>query len=128
LKSFYVSFEVTATYGISLSVRGTHHFPEAIFGYPAQDAKTVTISNTENQPTGTLTLALTGTGASAFTLNPTSTVASIQVSGTAAFTVAPKTGLSVGTHTATVTVTGANGISESFGVSFVVTATYGITL
>jgi uncharacterized membrane protein len=130
--SFRVSFTVTATYGIiTLSQTETYTFPEVIFSYGAQTAKQVTITNTGNVPTGDLTLTLTGTGASAFTLNPAptaisiflgdpkSTLASIEAGATRSFTVTPKTRLAPGTHTATVTVYGGNGIlPSSFGVSF----------
>jgi chemotaxis protein histidine kinase CheA len=111
---------VEPVYGIDLNQTGTHIFPDAILGYGAQAAKVVTITNTGNQPTGALTLALTGANASAFWLNfyPQSTVPSLQVHSVGYFTVAPKFGLSVGVHTATVTVSGANGISRSVGVSF----------
>jgi hypothetical protein len=61
---------------------------------------------------------LSGADASAFELS-TPTIASI-VDGTDNFTVKPKMGLNVGTHTETVTVSGDNGISASFSVSFTV--------
>jgi uncharacterized membrane protein len=125
--SFNVSFEVTASYGITLNPTA-HTFPEAIFGYGAQEVKTVNISNTGDQPTGVLAVALTGVNPSAFTLDPPTTVASIAAGTAGSFTVAPALGLSKGTHTATVTVSGGNGIFSSFNVSFEVTATYGITL
>jgi hypothetical protein len=112
-----VSFEVTATYGISLSQTVAHIFPEAELGYGAQTAKTVTITNTGNQSTGALAVALTGANYGSFTVAPT-TVASIAAGGSAPFTVVPKTGLAINTYTATVTVSGSNGISASFGVSF----------
>jgi hypothetical protein len=59
-------------------------FPDAILGYAAQIPKGLSITNTGSQRTGALTLALTGTGASAFTLNPASTAASLAVGGGAA--------------------------------------------
>jgi hypothetical protein len=113
---FDVSFP--ATYGISLSQTAAHTFPDAILGYGAQAAKTVTITNTGNQPTGNLTLNVSNGN---FTLTPASTIASIAAGGTAPFTVVPNTGLAVGIYTATVTVSGSNGISASFNVSFEVT-------
>jgi hypothetical protein len=113
---FDVNFE--ATYGISLSQTAAYTFPEAEFDYSARTPHPVTITNTGNQPTGVLAVALTGAGSSAFTLDPPTTVASIAAGSSGSFTVAPKTGLTAGTHTATVSVTGGNGISASFGVSF----------
>jgi uncharacterized membrane protein len=127
--SFNVSFEVTASYGITLDVEGDCPFPGAILGYPAQAAKTVTISNIGNQPTGALAVALTGDNASAFTLDPPTTVASIAAGETGSFTVTPIDGLEAGTYSAIVTVSGGSNIeAQSFNVSFVVTATYGVAL
>jgi len=111
---------ITPVYEITLNQTGTHTFPAATFGYTAQTPLSVSIENIGNQPTGTLTIALSGTNASSFALSRTS-VPSIDVAGTNNFTVVPNTGLSVGTYTATVTVTGGNGISENFNVSFTVT-------
>jgi hypothetical protein len=71
-------------------------------------------------PTGDLTVQLTGTNATSFQLSATS-ISSISVSGTGNFTVSPIAGLPVGTYTATVEVSGGNGISEEFYVSFTVT-------
>jgi uncharacterized membrane protein len=120
-----VSFEVTATYGIELGQTETLIFDEAILGYGAQAAKTITISNNGNQPTENLTLSVSNGD---FTLAPT-TIANIAVGGSTDFTVVPALGLSAGTHTATVTVSGGSNIEEqSFEVSFEVTATYGIEL
>jgi hypothetical protein len=121
-RSFGVSFVViAATYGVSLDVSGTHTFPEAIFGYPAQTAKEVTITNTGNRPTGGLTVSA-GTDFEV-TTPENGAVSSIPAGETAAFSVRPKTGLAVGTHTATVTVSGSANIqSRSFSVSFEVTA------
>jgi formylglycine-generating enzyme required for sulfatase activity len=109
---------VTVTgYGISLSESGTYTFPAAVAGYGAQTLKTITVSNTGNQATGELTVELSGAGSSSFTLSAAS-ISSIAVSGDDSFTVVPNTGLTAGTHTATVTVNGGNGISASFTVSF----------
>ena len=106
--------------GISLSKTDTHTFTSATFDYStAPAALTVTVTNTNNQATGALTVALGGTNASNFTLSKTS-ISSIAASGTDTFTVAPKTGLSVGTYTAEVTVSGGNGITAGFNVSFTV--------
>jgi hypothetical protein len=125
--SFGVNFEVkpVPVYGIGLDVSGTYIFPEAILGYGAQEVKTVIISNSGNQPTGNLTLIVSNTD---FILNKQS-IDNIDVEDDAPFTVVPALGLSAGPHTATISVTGDNGISETFGVSFyVIAATYGVTL
>jgi len=107
------------TYGITLSETGTHTFTAATYGYAAQTAHTVTVNNTGNQATGALTVALSGDNPTSFTLSTTS-ISSIAVSGNNIFTVQPNTGLAAGTYTATVTVSGGNGITASFNVSFTV--------
>jgi hypothetical protein len=108
-------------YSISLDTGGTHIFPAAIAGYPAQTAKTVTVTNTGNQTTGALAVVLSGTDASAFGLSTTTTpISDIAVGGTDTFAVNPVIGLAAGTYAATVTVSGSNSISEAFDVSFTV--------
>jgi uncharacterized membrane protein len=129
--SFGVNFTVTATptYGVALSVNGTHAFPGVDSGYGAVEPLTVTVSNTGNQATGGLFAALSGANAGSFALS-TGSITSIAAGGTGTFTIAPNTGLSEGSYTATVTVSGGNGITASFGVSFTVTVapTYGVAL
>ena len=120
--NFNVSFTVNAaspTYSIALSPSGTQTFTAATVGYGAQTAKTITVSNTGTGATGALTVALSGSNANSFELNKTS-IGDIAVSGSDTFTVVPKTGLSAGTYTATVTVSGNNSITASFDVSFTV--------
>ncbi|GHU54533.1 hypothetical protein FACS189442_0900 [Spirochaetia bacterium] len=107
------------TYGISLNQTGTYTFPATAPGYGAQTAKNITITNTGNQATGTLTVTLSGTNSGSFSRSP-ATVSSITAGNTGTFTVVPNTGLGLGTYTATVTVSGGNGITASFGVSFTV--------
>jgi len=110
--------DVSPTFSISLNVSGTHIFANAIAGYGAQAPLTVTVTNTGNQPTGELTLALSKAGAAgAFELSA-SPLGSIAVGQTDSFTVVPKTGLAAGTYSTTVAVSGGNGISETFDVSF----------
>ena len=67
--------------------------------------------------TGALNIALSGAGASSFTLSAAN-LASIGVGGNANFTVVPNSGLGAGTYNATVTVSGSHGINESFNVKF----------
>ena len=118
-----VRVTVSQTYGINLSISGTHIFPAATVGYSARSPRNVTVSNTGNQPTGSLNVTLSGANAGSFTLSRT-TIPSIAAGGNDSFTIVPNTGLAVGTHTATVTVSGgANIVPRSFTVSFTVTAT-----
>jgi formylglycine-generating enzyme required for sulfatase activity len=111
---------VAVAYGISLSPTGPVIFPTAIVGYGAQTTQAVTVTNTWNEATGALMVGLSGTDSGSFTLSTTA-IGSIALSDTAAFTVGPNTGLAAGTYTATVTVSGSNGISADFAVSFMVT-------
>ncbi|GHV79969.1 hypothetical protein AGMMS49944_17600 [Spirochaetia bacterium] len=119
-------------YGISLSETETYTFPAATVGY-WETRKIVTVNNTGIQATGALTASLTGADSTSFTLS-TSGIRSIAVGGSFRFWVSPKTALAVRTspYTATVTVSGDNGITASFTVSFtvnpVVTPTYSIGL
>lgn len=119
---------------ISLGTTGTHTFSEATVGYAEQTPLTVTVTNNGNVATGNLDVVLSGTHAANFKLS-TNTIDSIATKdpeknqdGTATFTVAPNTGLSAGTHTATVTVRGKNIVSQSFNVSFTVKAAVTKTL
>jgi hypothetical protein len=112
--------EERPVFGIVLSETAIT-FPEAILGYGPQTAKTVTITNTGDRPTGALTVTLSGANASAFALTPAS-IDSIWVGDNATFTVAPKNALSPAAYAATVTVSGANGILKSFYIFFRVDA------
>jgi hypothetical protein len=109
--------EITPTYSISLTPATHKDFGVETVGYSALPAHGVTVSNTGNQPTGNLTVALSGANAGSFTLSKT-TINSIAVDGDDSFTVVPNTGLDVGSYTATVTVSGDNDIMESFEVDF----------
>ena len=123
-KSFNVSFEVTSSlpqYAITLSENGTYTFPSAVYGYGAQSARSVTVSNSGYANTSALSIALSGANAGDFTLSKNS-ITDIAYDGNDTFTVTPKTGLAVGTYTAAVTVSGTNVTSKSFNVSFEVTS------
>jgi len=116
--------------GIALDKSGTAIFTPRAFGYAAQTPQTVTVTNTGNQATGALSVALSGTNAGSFTLSGLS-IPSIASGGTATFTVVPNTGLAIGTYTAMVTVSGTGTVKVgekelelpfyvSFNVSFTV--------
>ena len=112
-------FEVRESpYSIALDTTAVA-FAEVDPGYRAPTARTIRVTNDGTYNTGALTVSLSGNNAASFTLSRTS-IPSIALRGSATFTVVPRTGLAAGTHTATVTVRVANGISESFTVSFTV--------
>jgi hypothetical protein len=127
--SFEVIFTAAPVYHIYVSQGFGHFFPHAIVGYGPQPALSVTITGQGNQATGALTVALSGTNSDSFTLSPT-VIPSLAVGETSTFTVAPKTGLAAGGYAAPVTVSGGNGITATFMVSFTVdpVPTYGISL
>ena len=108
------------TYGISLKPSADKDFGLAMVGYGKEvGSHSVTISNTGTQPTGTLTIALSGANAGSFELSNTS-ISNIAVSGSVIFNVTPNFGLAAGKYGATVTVSGVNVVSQSFNVIFVV--------
>jgi hypothetical protein len=110
-----VSFTVTDTsiYGISLD-KSSHSFPGALTGYTPSSLQVI-ITNTGNEPTGTLAIVSSNIS---FACTPTSTSAA--VGATTSFTVAPVSSLGAGTHNATITVSGENGIYKTLQVSFTV--------
>jgi hypothetical protein len=112
--------------GILLSQTGTHIFSSVLSDYPPVTPLAITVTNTGDRETGELTVALSDT--TGFTLS-SDNIASIPVSGSTidVFTVGPKPDLTGGTYSATVTVSGANGITASFGVSFTVLQTYTVS-
>jgi hypothetical protein len=117
------------TYSITLSQTELKDFGSETEGYAPITAHSVVITNIGNQPTGILTATLSGADAGSFTLS-VGTIVSIAVGENYTFTVKPNDALPVGVYEATVTVSGGNGISESFNVKFTVTVapTYGIAL
>jgi hypothetical protein len=110
-------------------------FPSVDTGYTGRPLGYVTIKNTGNRPTGTLTVSV-----SAFENEPTvsldpklslppdpftvslNTLSNIEVGGVLedAFAVGYRVGLADGIYSATITVSGDNGISESFDVGFTI--------
>jgi hypothetical protein len=127
-----VSFAVNVApvYGIELSEKGTLVFDDEILGYDARPERTITITNIGNSPTGNLRATLDGAGSGSFTRTPPVPNDITENGGTAAFYVRANTGLDVGTYTTTVTVSGENIASKSFGVVFTVkpVPTHGISL
>jgi hypothetical protein len=115
--------ESSSEYRVVMSESGTYAFPVANLGYSKQSPKAVTISNEGNNPTGVLTLSLSGENPNAFVL-ATNTVSSIAARNSDIFTIAPVERLPLGTYSAVVTMGGANGIFGSFTVKFSVAFLY----
>ena len=113
---------ISLTQTTQTSLLSPHDFGKEDFNYAPITPLSITITNLGNLPTDDLTVELSGTGASSFTLS-TLTISSIAADGTPTFTVVPNHGLSVGKYTATVTVSNTtNNISEKFDVIFEVEA------
>lgn len=124
-RTMNVSFFVRS-YGITLNPTETHIFAPAKTGYTNPPAAlTATVTNIGNQPTGDLTVTITGTNSDCFKiagLQSATTISSIATqNGTAQFTIQPIAELPEGEYTATVTVSGESKISaKSFDVRFFV--------
>lgn len=128
-----IATDFVPSLSIALDKTGTQAFESKNAGYQQSDleALTVTVSNTGNAATGALNVALSGTNADSFTLDGVDAVfqAGIAKDSNDTFTVTPKTGLSTGIYTATVTVSGVDVASQSFDVTFTVnTPTYTVTV
>ena len=111
---------IAPSYGISASPETLNFGSETVDYEAAPAAQTVTVTNTGNQnvtvtlPTSTNYTITAGTE---FTGN----TANLTPSGTATFTVQPNTGLAVGSHNATLSISGSNDTSASVELSFAVT-------
>ncbi|MDR1329893.1 MAG: hypothetical protein LBK23_09870, partial [Oscillospiraceae bacterium] len=95
-------------WAIELDKSATFSFPEKAYGYGPVTPLTVKITNAGNQPTGALTVNLSGSDFTLAAPDPTTSISlpGIPRYGAATFTVAPVDGLAVdsGPHTAKVTV------------------------
>ncbi|MDR1330837.1 MAG: fibronectin type III domain-containing protein, partial [Tannerella sp.] len=117
------------SYGVTLAPAAAYAFPSATYGYgddadadddgAAPAPLTVTVANSGTLPTGALVVAVTGIGPDTFLLSRAA-LGSIPVAGSDTFSLAPAAGLAAGTYTATVTVSGGDGISADLSVSFTV--------
>jgi hypothetical protein len=119
--TFNVSFTVSeAEYGISLTITGENQFtPAANVKYTSPTPKTVTVTNTGNQPTGDLIVSVSDPSAFRISIDR---LKSIEAGDNRTFTVVPRLGLGNGTYDAMVTVSNAannaNKFSKSLDVSF----------
>jgi len=124
---------------VSLSVSDTYDFGSVQEGADVSALQLeVTITNDGEVATGELSVGLTGQDPDSFTVDVVSaallsisafafsasavTIPSIAPGGTAAFTVTPNAGLSAGTYTATVIVSGTDINPQAFDVSLTVTS------
>ena len=99
---------------LSLSTSGTHTFLNEDVIQP----HSVTIKNIGDTPTGELTITLSGENSDSFELSR-AIIPSIEIGGTAEFTIVPKNDLMRAVHNATVTVKGTDAsLWGSFDVTF----------
>ena len=122
-----IATDFAQSISISLDTKGTYEFQPVIVGYDALTPKTVKVTNTGNAETGELTVALSGTNKTSFTLSKTE-IRSIAVGGSDTFTVTPNANLAAGSYTAKVTVSGDSIAFQSFNVRFTVKAAVTKTL
>ena len=107
-----------STYSVELDQR-IISFADAQIEYSAPAAKTVKITNTGDVACGVLDISLSGESDSNFTLSKNS-IENIAVGENDTFTIVPKTGLSAGTYTETITVKGDKIMPVTATVSFTV--------
>jgi len=108
-----------AVHSVSLSQTETYLFPDLEADYIPIGEYMITVTNTGNLSSGTISVSLTGEGSSSFTLSA-SEISDIAFAGNGSFGIRPADGLSAGTYSATVTLSGSKIISQSFDVSFTV--------
>ena len=94
----------------------TKDFDSLTLGYSAPTAQTVTITNTGNS-----SVTLTQPTSTKYTIGTLSTT-TLAANGTATFTVTPKTGLAVGNHNETLTVSTDHSTNATVELRFSVTA------
>ena len=119
-----------APYRINLNgVNPNNTIPGETFGYSSVNSLVAVVNNSGTQPTGPLTVDLNGSDAGSFILTynlvsaapgASITIPDIASGANETFDVTPDFNLSMGTYTATVDVTGANGLTATFNVSFTV--------
>ena len=93
-------------------------FPAVKEGYGKQTPQSVNISNTGSEPTGVMSVSLTG-DVKAFTLSHNE-IDSVAVGGNAVLTVEPAVGLAAGAYNAVVEIIGVDMISASLSLRFIV--------
>lgn len=127
---FGVTLTASAAPSISLVTVSHFNFNAATEGYGAQAPYSVLVKNDSTEDTGKLTVALSGSNPTAFTLSNNS-ISNILAGKSDSILVYPATGLAAGSYTATVTISGSNVNAQSFDVSFSVSpagATYTVQI
>ncbi len=116
------------TYSVSLSQTDAYTFAAQLEDYASIPPQSITATKTGPGDITNLEANLSGADANDFTLVPLDSNILNSTTTSAAFTIQPKNNLSVGTHTATVTVTADHDLRKSFVVNFTVNSAYTIDL
>lgn len=103
-----------------LEVPTNFTFDKQHVGYENISSKSFSFKNTGNVDITNINVALTGTGADAFTLNTAGTRTILHPNEITSFTVNPVSNLKSGTYTTIVQISGEKGVSKLFEISFIV--------
>ena len=118
-------FVPTITYSIELDPNSTITFDAVREGEVPPAGKQIKVRNTGNGETGEMVISLSGTNADSFSVDKR-TLPSLKVNDGVdeqhinSFVVQPKENLPIGTHTATIHVSGQNIVSQTIDVTFTV--------
>jgi len=126
-----ISFKITAPFSLldsnDVALGATVAFDDATAGYTsAPTAKTIKVKNNNTTAISNITAALSGAASSNFTIT-SSPITNIAGGASGTFTVQPKTGLAANDYQETVTVSGVGTYTDTFTVSFKVTAAPTVT-
>lgn len=115
IKYFGITITETPTYTITGSPT-SKDFGSAVVGYDAPTAQIINITNTGNS-----SVTLTQPASTDYTIGTLSTT-TLPTGGTTSFTVTPKTGLAVGAHNETLTISTDHSTSATVKLGFTVTS------
>ena len=120
LNAAWVSLTASAAPRANISLSQTS---STNYWFSDETPLTVTITNSGTADTGALTIALDGTGKDGFDVSSTTIANVAKDGGTADFTITPKTGLTAGTYTAKVKVSGTGVTEQQFTVNYTASGT-----
>jgi methionine-rich copper-binding protein CopC len=115
-----LSFAVTDTYMLTSDPK-EKDFGSQQYGYETLTAQEFTLTNTGTGQITNLTASLGDAAESGFEISSALSKNALDANGTATLSVRPRTGLAVGTHTDTLTITGSSGTHVEIALSFEVT-------
>jgi len=126
---YIIKVNISPAMGVTISPGTSYTFSRLPYGYTQRFPHTITLSNSGNQPTGNLTVSLTGTNSNSFEFDSASNsvISSLATGGlgvgqSVSLAVMPKANLAAGSYSAAVNVTGTNIISVSYPISVTVSS------